>query len=255
MAAPSPVVYSPADIGAGAPAVASTSPRPRRIRATKTTAGEVSTLTSKQSYDASLYIPLIRSDVTDKMIFQTLRKMNIGFIGKITLTAGGYVRGGHSFSRATIPIRWNTSEECANFRNQLASQPHVRVFYSQEPPLFWKVSLLRQGTPVKTLANGGGSGATHSASYGSQPSRYSRQQSRTDSSRQTNTSALYNLLNAALARIIALEQRINENATTPPSFSADPLDVESHTEGKDDELSVDGRESIVEEDETGATSA
>ena len=244
MAVPTPVVYSPADTSVSA----SASPRPRRNRGATTSAGAMPKTSAKQSYDASLYIPLVRSDVTDKMIFQTLRKMNIGFIGKITLTTGGYVRGGHSFSRATIPIRWNTSEECANFRNQLASQPHVRVFYSQEPPLFWKVSLLRQGTPVKTLANGGGSGATHSAAYGSQPSRYSRQQSRTDSSRPTNTSTLYNLLNAALARIIALEQRINENTTASSSFSADPLDVESHTEGKDDELSVDDRESIVEED-------
>lgn len=245
MAASTPVVYSPADTSVSA----SASPRPRRNRGATTSTGAMPKTSAKQSYDASLYIPLVRSDVTDKMIFQTLRKMNIGFIGKITLTAGGYVRGGHSFCRATIPIRWNPSEECTNFRNQLASQPHVRVFYSQEPSMFWKVSLLREGTHVKTLANGGGSGVMTipSAFSGNSQFRHSRQPTRTDSSTPTNTSALYNLLNAALARIIALEQRINENTTASPSFSADVLDVESHTEGKDDELSVDDRESIVEE--------
>lgn len=251
--------------------------RPRHIRSgasnVASTSMRTSHTSSKPGYDATLYIPLVRADVTDKVIFQTLRKMNIGFIGKITLTAGGYVRGGHSFSRALIPIRWNTNDECTNFRNQLASQPHVRVFYSQTPPLFWKVSLMREDSSVKTLANGGGTTSTLSESTtdGRRSSRPARTVSRHSSNTPTNTNALRHLLNAALARIIALEQRVNESglalspisgkgsstseyagvsSTTSNSVNAAAVvDTDAASEGKDDELSIDERESIVADEE------
>ena len=224
-------------------------PRPR-VRTNPRAPTNNSTPRSTPEFDATLYIPLVRADVTDKMIFNTLRKMNVGFIGRINLVNGGYVRGGHSFSRAFIPIRWNTSTEGNDFRSQLSSQPHVRVFYSQSPPLFWKVSLSRVSSPESTPVRTTQSRPTttrHSQERRAVPPSASRRP------HQIHSSTLHHQLNAALARIMALEQRLNESGLTLSAKENKVVSAVSeqnggaHSDSKsEDEFSVDDRESIEE---------
>lgn len=131
---------------AAAVAASASNEMPKRQHWVKKTSK--STSTSVSTFDDTLFIAIVRKDVSAKSIFTALRKLNIGFIGKIQITPAGYMRGGHEFNEATIPVRWNQTLSTKTFRELLTTQHHIRVFYSQDPPLFWKVQL--QTTPTKT---------------------------------------------------------------------------------------------------------
>ena len=82
----------------------------------------------------SLCIPRMESKTSKEFILQTMNKLQIGRIEKITEIP---LRNDPKHKRVIIKVRWTPSENTTNILSRLENDQTIKVVY--EWPWFWKM--------------------------------------------------------------------------------------------------------------------
>jgi len=84
----------------------------------------------------SICIPRMENRIKREQIFNTLRKLNFGYIERITEIP---LKNDTEYKRVIIKIKWNDSEQSKKVQTRLKNGEPVNIIY--ELPWFWKVVL------------------------------------------------------------------------------------------------------------------
>ena len=92
--------------------------------------------TDKKEKPIEICIPKVSANISRKQIFETFRKLNIGYINRITENP---LRGDPNYKRIIIKIHWDNKQPLAKeIQETLKNQnEHMNIVY--EMPWFWQI--------------------------------------------------------------------------------------------------------------------
>lgn len=87
---------------------------------------------------SEICIPRMEKNIRREFIFNTIRKMNVGYIERISEIP---LKKEATHKRVIIKIKWNSTDESKTIQNRLQNNEPVNVVY--ELPRFWKIVLCK----------------------------------------------------------------------------------------------------------------
>ena len=84
----------------------------------------------------SICIPKMEKTIRREKIFNTFRKLNIGYIERITEIP---LKNDKEYKRVIIRLKWNETEQSKVIQSRLINSEPINIVY--ELPWFWKVVL------------------------------------------------------------------------------------------------------------------
>ena len=85
---------------------------------------------------SAICIPRMDKSIKREKIFNTIRKLQLGYIERITEIP---LKNDQEYKRVIIKIKWNSAEQTKTIQNRLTKNEPVNVVY--ELPWFWKIVL------------------------------------------------------------------------------------------------------------------
>lgn len=85
-------------------------------------------------------IPRMEKNIRREFIFNIMRKMNIGFIERISEIP--LKKESNTHKRVIIKIKWNSTETSKTIQQRLQNNEPVNIAYEMSP-MFWKLVLCK----------------------------------------------------------------------------------------------------------------
>lgn len=91
---------------------------------------------NKKEKPIEICIPKVSTNISRKQIFETFRKLNIGYINRITENP---LRSDPNYKRIIIKIHWDNKQTLAKEIQETLKKPNEHMNIVYEMPWFWQI--------------------------------------------------------------------------------------------------------------------
>ena len=93
-----------------------------------------------QKYETSLCIPRIESKFTRQFIFDKIRRLNWGYIEKISEIP---LMNEENYKRIVVKLKWNQLDSSKKYKARLDDGETIKLVYERDSPWYWRIHKFR----------------------------------------------------------------------------------------------------------------